>query len=350
MKETSSRKKVIIISAICLIIALVAVIVVVALISLHNQNVKISFTQEIKVADEKAEPEMHAYELPILQKGIYSFHVEWQAQQPSFVSGCVIKNEQGQVVFAVTGDTVAADSVKVKLDKQIYTVEVHYLANEQEYTRFITNYFDTDAKPRAISEFESEGIGNDGTFLINYTIEARRRMNAVVIGVCAGIIIGIICVVLLWALTKTGESAKCKFDERQELVRGRGFKYGFFTLLICNGMMCLLKMLDAPMYAEPEVVLVINCLIGIGVYVVYCIWNEGYFALNENRKRLMIAFAFIGVSNLLISAGNIAKGTIFENGRLTFYSLNLWCGLLFGVIFITLLLKKICKDGKEEQV
>lgn len=337
------------VSAICLIIALMAVAAVGSSISSHEQEAAISFAQEITVANEKAEPEMTAWELPISQEGRYSFHAKWQAQQPPFVSGCVIKNEQGQVVFAVTGNSVAADSVEMRLDKQTYRVEMYYLANEQDYVRFITDYCAAeDTEEAVISEFDSAEIGNDGTFIINYTIEARKAINAVVVGVYAGVIIGIICVVFLLALTKNGDSAKCKFDERQELVRGRGFKYGFFTLLICNFIVFLLEMSDVPVYAETEVIVVINCLIGISIYVIYCIWNEGYFALNENRKRLMVAFAVIGVANLLVSAVNIAEGTMIENGKLTFRSLNLCCGLLLIVVFVTLLLKKVCKDGKDE--
>lgn len=350
IKHTNSKKKVIAVSAMCLIIALMAAVAVGLSISSHEQEAAISFAQEITVANGKAEPEMTAWELPISQEGRYSFHAKWQAQQPPFVSGCVVKNEQGQAVFAVTGDSVAADSMEMRLTKQTYRVEMYYLTNEQDYTRFVKDYIGNaeDTEAVVISEFESAGIGNDGTFIINYTIEARKAINAVVVGVYAGVIIGIICVVLLLALTKNGDSAKCRFDERQELVRGRGFKYGFFTLLICNFIVFMLEMSDVPVYAETEVIVVINCLIGISIYVIYCIWNEGYFALNENRKRLMVAFAVIGVGNLLVSAVNIAEGTMIENGKLTFRSLNLCCGLLLIVVFVTLLLKKVCKDGKDE--
>lgn len=349
MKEKNSRKKVIIVSAICLIIALAAAVAaIVALCNRNYQDVVIGFTQEITVTNEKAEPEMTAWELPISQEGRYSFHVEWQVKQPAFVTGCVVKDEQGEVVFAVTGDSVIADSVEKRLTKQTYSVEIHYLASEQDYIRFVTDYITHDMDK--IAEFELEESGNGGSWIVDYVIEAKRVTNAAAAFVFVGVIIGILCVVLLLALTKTDKGVKCRFDERQELVRGRGFKYGFFTLLICNAIGFALTMAEIPMYAEAEVIMATSCFLGIDVYAVYCIWNEGYFALNENRRTLMLAFAVIGVLNFLISAVSIAEGTMIQNGKLTFHSLNLGCGLLFVVIFVSMLLKKICKDRKDEQV
>lgn len=349
IKETKSRKKVIIICLICLTAVVAALAAAAAVTGLHTQDMTVTFSQEITVTDGKAEPEMSEWELPALRDGMYRFHVEWQRQQPGFVSGCVIKDEQGQVVFAVTGDSVAADSAAVKLREETYHVEMHYLTNEQDYIRFISDYIiGTGTKPTTISKFEPAGIGGDGSCTMNYAIGAQTAVNAVAIGIFTGAVIGIICTVLLATLLKTDKSAKCKYDERQELVRGRGFKYGFFTLLICNGLIALLKGAGVDLYAETEVAVGINCFIGIGVYAAYCIWNEGYFGLNNNKKGLMIAFAVIAAVNLFNSAVFIVKGAMIQNGKLTLYSFNLFCGLLFVVIFVTMLLKKICKDREDE--
>ncbi len=108
-------------------------------------------------------------------------------------------------------------------------------------------------------------------------------------------------------------------------------------------------MTDIPIYAEAEVTAVINCFLGISVYVAYCIWNEGYFALNENKNRLMTIFIFIGIFNCIISAASFIQGTMVQDGKLTYHSLNFFCGLLFVVVFVTMILKKIFKDGKDDQ-
>ena len=51
--------------------------------------------------------------------------------------------------------------------------------------------------------------------------------ESMVLGILCGLLIGGIVVVIILKLTKEDGSVKCKYDERQQLVRGIGFKYGF---------------------------------------------------------------------------------------------------------------------------
>ena len=48
-------------------------------------------------------------------------------------------------------------------------------------------------------------------------------------GLAVGIIVAIVILGIIWKFSKN--KMKGKFDERQELVRGRGYKYACFTLL-----------------------------------------------------------------------------------------------------------------------
>ena len=354
MEKENSRKIVIKVSVVCLILAVAASVALFSLVyrQEESRSTAISFTQEVKVTDGVAEPQVREWELPVTQEGRYCFYAGWQAVQPSFVTGCVIKDEGGQVLFAVTGDFVAVESVELELDAQTYRVEMHYLTNEEDYIRFVGDYIVGEhmGKDVEISPFGLENAGTDGVWTVDHTVEARGISNWYAIGAGAGVMIAVVLVVLILALTKNGRSAKCQFDERQELVRGRGAKYAFYTLLICNAVVGALEIAEFPRFADTDVLMIINCLMGICVYVVYCIWYDGYFALNENRKRLMIAFAVIGISNFLLSAVGFASGGMVQDGRLTFRSLNLFCGILFIVIFTTMYLKKVFKDGKEEQL
>ena len=90
------------------------------------------------------------------------------------------------------------------------------------------------------------------------------------------------------------------------------------------------------------------------VHVVYCIWHESYFALNQKTNTVMISFVVIGLVNLLIGLINLANGNVIKNGRLSFAVLNLIAAVLFIVLFLTLLLRKIVKgsenaDAEEEE-
>ena len=48
-------------------------------------------------------------------------------------------------------------------------------------------------------------------------------------GLAFGIVTALIIFALIWKFSK--KSMKGTFDERQELVRGRGYKYASFTML-----------------------------------------------------------------------------------------------------------------------
>lgn len=178
-------------------------------------------------------------------------------------------------------------------------------------------------------------------------------MNVMDIGVrcgfIVGIVIGILLVIFLLRATKTDKSKKYRFDERQELTRGRGFKYGFFTMLICNLLFVCMAIAEIPLFAEFEMLVIINSFLGIGIWLVYCIWNESYFALNEDKRWVMILFAVIAVMNFISGGYFVACGKAIQNGKLTYHSLNLFCGALFIIVFLTMFLKRICKDRKDEQ-
>ena len=174
-------------------------------------------------------------------------------------------------------------------------------------------------------------------------------MNLNGILVLWGIIVSILLGAFLQKKTRTDNSKKYKYDERQEVVRGKGFKKGFFTILICNGLTVCMKIAEVPLFAEQELLIIIGCFTGIGVWVVYCIWNEGYFALNEDKGRIMIWFVTAAIMNFCVGAVALVRGTVIQDGKLTYQSINFLCGLLFIIIFLTMFLKKAYRDGKDEQ-
>lgn len=174
-------------------------------------------------------------------------------------------------------------------------------------------------------------------------------MNLSGILILFSIIVGILLAKLFQRKTRTDNSKKCRYDERQEVVRGKGFKYGFFTILICNGLSVCLKIAEVPLFAELELPIIIGSFTGIGIWAVYCIWNEGYFALNENKGKIMILFITAAIMNFTAGIASIVHGTIIQDGKLTYQSINFFGGLLFIIIFLTMFLKKAYKDGRDEQ-
>lgn len=172
-------------------------------------------------------------------------------------------------------------------------------------------------------------------------------MNGSVIYIIAGVVIGLLLVAFIFKMTRNDGSFKCKFDERQELVRGRGFKYAFFTLITYNMSFALINPVLEKEFMDDSIKAFLGVLLAVLVYACYCIWHEGYFSLNENPKRVLIAFAIIALCNLIIGIIQISHHGILVDGKITFRSTNLFCALAFVIIFLTLLLKSISKQGEE---
>ena len=162
-----------------------------------------------------------------------------------------------------------------------------------------------------------------------------------ILGVLCGILVGVILVALLFKCTKKRGSGKCQFDERQQLVRGRGFKYAYVTLAICNALYAAEDILVSDKLIDSALGLGFCVIISVAVYASYCIWNEGYFALNERPGRVMIAFSVIALVNIIIFIGEVHQTGIIENGKLIQGSLNLCCGAMLLVISVVVLLKKL---------
>lgn len=172
--------------------------------------------------------------------------------------------------------------------------------------------------------------------------------TAIAIGIGCGLVFGGILTAIILKLTKNDGSVKCKYDERQTLVRGRGFKYGFFTLMVYDLIYGFLDMALERRYADNFTALFMGVCLGVLVYVSYCIWNEGYFSMNENPRRVLAAFAIIAVINFSVSAYPLTHDELLTDGMLTYHCTNLVCGLLFVVIFLELLVKWLMGRKEEE--
>ena len=168
------------------------------------------------------------------------------------------------------------------------------------------------------------------------------------LGFVLGIVIvsAIILIPMLIALTKDGR-IKRKYDERQEAIRGRGFKIAFYTMVTMNMLYGFFQAVCKELPIEPSVVVIIITFMGVGVYAWYTILNDGYFALNERIPQTLVAFTIIGLANLLIGLCHVMDGTIMNEGVIRFESISIVCGI-FMLITVLVILIKQHKDKKED--
>lgn len=169
-------------------------------------------------------------------------------------------------------------------------------------------------------------------------------------GIGAGVLIGIILVAFILRMTKTNGKIRCEFDERQARIRGTGYKYGFYALITCNILYAVVWMAAEAMGktipVETDVAVFMMIFLSVIVMISYLIWHDAYFALNEHRKRVMISFACIALFNLWLGIMSIKDGRVVEDGVLTTGSLNLFCCIMFAIIFVVLLAKHIRESSE----
>lgn len=166
------------------------------------------------------------------------------------------------------------------------------------------------------------------------------------VGMFCGVFFGIFLVAILIRLMRKDRSLKGKYDERQEIVRGRAYKIGFYVLLIGIAAEIFLNNFISSYISSNILNFAVLCF-GVLAYACYCIWNEAYFALNDSPKRFLIISAFIGIINIGSGLVAIAHEEVVLTDPFPTGITNLLCGFLFIVIFITLIAKQVVKKQEE---
>ena len=164
-------------------------------------------------------------------------------------------------------------------------------------------------------------------------------------GLAFGIVTALIIVALVWKFSK--KSMKGTFDERQELVRGRGYKYACFTILI---------MLTLDLFAESfgvfetlpvsrSLAIFIMILAGVMVYALYCIKNDSYFGVGTDARTYRAVMWVVIVCNAVSGFSGLRSG-VMEGGKLAF---GPCASLLFCVAFVIILISLSVKQRKADE-
>lgn len=127
----------------------------------------------------------------------------------------------------------------------------------------------------------------------------------------AGVAAGIICGLLLVAIARKVREkrfGKCEYDERQELARGKAFRVGFLTLMVYSVVYGWLSDMTGFAWGTQFTCGIVAMCVGIGVFVVKCVWSDAYFSLRERPRRYALLFAAIVVMNLSNGLRDLHKG------------------------------------------
>ena len=351
----NNRKRAIIFSSTALILLLILMVV---LVKTSDKDIIISEKQQISLQGGTADSTVILHTLPIPKAGDYRFSIRWQVDHPGFLAGFVIKAPDGQVLFSSTADCCECESELFSLVPADYRLEIHILTDPDALLQFINAYIDPDLIALALTRANpSYGSGSaavnpdmfrNGSWEADFRITAGKHDYSMIAAMFLGALIGLSATALLLTLSKNGTDFKCKYDERQELLQGRAFKYAFYTLLIYLVFPIFFAIGDIRIPAEQSVVLSVGMVFSISVFAVYSIWKEAYFSLNENKTKLLLSFSFFILFNLIIGLWSASSGELIENGILTYRCIN----LLFAIWGICLLIEIFVKQilSKKEEI
>lgn len=167
------------------------------------------------------------------------------------------------------------------------------------------------------------------------------------LGFLAGVAVGCLVGILMLKLMKKDKAVKCKLDERQQIVRGLGFQYGFFGWMIFQGLCIAADLIWEIKLMDMSMMLFCGMMVGTVIYVSYSIWHDGYFSLNENPKRVKIFLIAAAIMNFACAVYRIRHG-LLDHGVLTFLNGSNLLMAVVCMILLSVMLVKWMTDRKAD--
>ena len=143
-----------------------------------------------------------------------------------------------------------------------------------------------------------------------------------------------IAIISLFILLFRSKTRSAEYDERQVIIRGKGFKYAYYTMSLSLFVFSLLQLNGVLSKVDTMVVFSICLLVSLCVFVNYCIFKDAFFGFNQSGKSV----SFYIVSGIIFST--ILVKDILNSGFQFEYNITQLClCLLYLSIGITSLLK-----------
>jgi len=139
-------------------------------------------------------------------------------------------------------------------------------------------------------------------------------MSSYNIGILTGIIVAFIVLFIFYRKEKNLN----KYDERQMMIRGRGYSYAFYVNLIL-GVLYGIFQEDFPVQIPPGIIIITILLISGMVLSTYLIFNDAYWGYKYYKFKTFFGFYIAMFMLNFIQVFNvIATKKVFVNGKLQF--------------------------------
>ncbi|MCI8634224.1 MAG: hypothetical protein HFJ05_01310 [Eubacterium sp.] len=147
---------------------------------------------------------------------------------------------------------------------------------------------------------------------------------------------------------KRGRWKRYQYDERQEIVRGRGFQYGFAAMAAALILQAVYTDWLAQFFSYEMLPLLCLC-IGILVNTVYIILHDGYFPVNEHPMTVFFCLAVLFLSNLFQTIHAIRIGVFVQDGEAMAGVGYLILAVIFLIELLAILCRFIIKRKEKEE-
>lgn len=164
------------------------------------------------------------------------------------------------------------------------------------------------------------------------------------LGFVVGLCVALVLTMILLKLANTDRRARTQYDERQALIRGRGYRFSFFAMLIYEVVMLGLELGEVALPFERYLLHFGAIAVGALTLASYCIWKDCYWGINNNRTRYIAVFAAVVLLNAIPVVSGIMGGSPWQD-----YSINIVCMIMLLVLVVELAVKAIA-DRREEDV
>ena len=177
-------------------------------------------------------------------------------------------------------------------------------------------------------------------------------MNGRGIGFVIGLMIGAVLVVILFRFANTNNKIKTEYDEMQEKIRGKAYRYSFYTAAVVQLLLAFASMCGIQLPVADYALHCLGLFTGFTVLGAYCVWNNVYWGLNNDHKKYGIIIIFGFLFNLAIVILAVMHGDLMEaDGKIGLVFLNIMVVIMIAVMGIAHLARSLAdrrSDSGEE--
>jgi MFS family permease len=156
-----------------------------------------------------------------------------------------------------------------------------------------------------------------------------------VMGIFAGLAVAAVVLLLRTRSRKSkGVVPAEKYDERQQLARGKAFKAAFFILMIYTAIQGMLATLLGLVWCDMLTSAVIGICLALTVFLIISILNDAYITLQESPSRAISIFVACSMMNLVVGISTAEKEAVIAGGQLTYHALNLIIAAMFFIVLV----------------